>query len=330
MNGKFKTYRFPLIFLLVLFIFIVLYDFSCYFPFTNNAFVVANIRPVAANVQGYITHIYVQNESYVKAGTPLFTVFKTPYELAFKKACADVAEAKAQLKVLRKKTEKIQFLLQSQQAVYEKVQFEYTHNQAALSDHAVSKIAVNNLLKQNDAARNRFKAMEKTLEINQEKIKAWTMKIDSLTAVMENAKVDLDETTVYAKRNGIVQNLFTSLGAPVKIRQPLFSFVETDTLFIQANFNETDLRFVRAGNKVTIRPRIYFGKKTYHGIVISRQWAANRQITDRRSQQQIVTNNEDNWLLLPQRFPVQIRIVDYDPVHFPLSVGASAYVSIDV
>lgn len=325
MNVK---HKFPLLFLLVLLLCIFLYGFSCYFPFTNNAFVVANIRPVAANVSGYITHIYVHNEDYVKAGSPLFTVFKTPYELAYKKAVSDVAQAKAQLQVLIKKVEKINYLLQSKQANWEKIQFEYKHNKAALDDNAVSKITVNNLLKENSAALNQFKALEKELELSREQINAQKMKIDSLTAIMENAHVDLDETTVYAKNNGVVQNMFTALGAPVDIRQPLFSFVDTDQMFIQANFNETDLRFVQPGNKVTIKPRIYYGAKTYHGVVISRNWAASRQVTDHRSQQQIVTNNEDNWLLLPQRFPVQIRIVDYDPIHYPLSIGASAYVYI--
>ena len=51
------------------------------------------------------------------------------------------------------------------------------------------------------------------------------MNIKSLIADMHNAKVDLDETTVYAKNNGIVQNMFVALGAPVEIRRPLFSFI---------------------------------------------------------------------------------------------------------
>jgi len=321
-------YRFPLLFLLVIFIFIFLYGFSCYFPFTNNAFVVANVRPVAANVSGYITNIYVHNEDYVKAGCPLFTVFKKPYELAYKKASSDVAQAKAQLLVLMKKVEQVRYLLESQRATYEKVQYEYSHNKSALEDHAVSKITVNNLLKQNNVALSQFKAQQKELELHRERVNVQKMKIESLISVMDNAKINLDETTIYAKNNGVVQNMFTAVGAPVEIRQPLFSFVNTDQMFIQANFNETDLRFVEPGNKVTIRPRIYYGSKIYHGVVISRHWAASRQVTDRRSQQQIVTNNEDNWLLLPQRFPVQIRIVDYDPIHFPLSIGASTYVYI--
>lgn len=320
--------KFPFVFVSILIIGLLFYEFSYYFPFTNNAFVVANIRPVAANVNGYITHIFVKNEEYVKKGAPLFTVFKAPYALAYKKARSEVAEEKARLIVLMKQVEKTQFIVKSQHAIYQKLHFEYVHNRSALNDHAVSQITVNTLLNQNNAAMNKLDALKKELELNRQKIIVQKMRINALIAVMDNAKVDLDETTVYAKNNGVIQNMFVALGAPVEIRKPLFSFVDTDEMFVQANFNETDLRRVQAGNKVTIRPRIYAGTKHYEGVVVSKNWAASRQITDLRSQQQIVTNNEDNWFLLPQRFPVQIKIINYDPIHYPLSIGASAYVYI--
>ena len=50
-------------------------------PFTQNAFIVSNIRPVSALVSGYITNIYVKNNQAVHKGDPLFTVFRQPYEL---------------------------------------------------------------------------------------------------------------------------------------------------------------------------------------------------------------------------------------------------------
>lgn len=321
-------HKFPTVFVVCFFMVVVVYYFTYYFPFTNNAFVVANTRPVAANVKGYITDIYVKNEEYVKKGQPLFTVFKTPYELAYKKAEADVAEAVATLMALEAGIKKTQRLVTVQQELLAKAAFDYDRYHAALRDHAVSAVEVNNLFREKNAAGANLKALEEELVQQQHSITAQHMKIKSLEAVMANAKVDVDETTVYAKNNGIVHNMFTALGAPIEIRKPIFSFVNMEQLFIQANFNETDLRNVRAGDKVTIMPRIYFWRKTYHGRVISTNWATNRQVTDPRTQEQVVTNNENNWFLLPQRFPIQITITDYDPVNYPLSIGASAYVYI--
>jgi multidrug resistance efflux pump len=323
-------HKFPFWFVIFFLVVGLLYYFAYCFPFTNNAFVVANIRPVAANVEGYITDLYVKDEEYVKKGQPLFTVFKKPYEYAYQKAVANVAEAKAQEILLEKQVQKTQNLLESQQAIYEKITYDYNRYQSALREHSVSEIAVNNLLKEKNAAFSTVKSLQKELEVDKQSILVQKMKIQSLIAIMNNAQVDLDETTVYAKNNGIVHNMFTALGAPIEIRKPIFSFLDTESLFIQANFNETDLRLVQPGSKVTIMPRMYFWEKTYHGVVISKNWASNRQKTDERTQEQVVTNSENNWFLLPQRLPVQIKIIDYDPVHYPLSMGSSAYVYIYV
>lgn len=304
------------------------YNFSFLFPFTNNAFVVANIRPVAANVKGYITKLYVKNEQYVKKGTPLFQVFQKPYIFAYQKAKYDVIHAKQNLAALIKDKAKTQQLILAEQQRYQRYEFDYQHYHQALKNNAVSQMDVNTLLKKKNGSQYRIQALKEQLKMNAHQIKAEKAHVKALINVRNNAKVNLEETIVYAKNDGWVQNLYTAIGAPIQIRQPIFSFVNTETMYIQANFSEIDLRRLKPGQKVTIIPRMYIGSKIYHGKVISKNWAASRQVTDRRSQQQIVTNNENNWILLPQRFPVQIEIIDYDPEHYPLSIGSSAYVYI--
>lgn len=294
--------KFPLTVMLCMLSIVIYYNFSYLFPFTNNAFVVANVRPVAADVSGYITDIYVKNEAYVKKGQPLFTVFKRPYELQYQKAISDVDEANAQLQLLKNQLEKTQ--------------------------HAVSTLMSNTSLKDKNAALSQRKALEEELELNQRQIIIQEMKINSLIAVKDDAKVNLDATTVYARSNGVIQDMFVGLGSPTKRLQPLFSFVETDTLFIQANFNENDLRNVKPGDKVSIFPRMYLGSKVYHGTIFSNYWSVSRLFVHKPTELQIVLNTGSNWFLLPQRLPVQIQINDYDAKHYPLNIGASAYVYI--
>ena len=72
--------------------------------------------------------------------------------------------------------------------------------------------------------------------------------------------------------------------------------------------------------------RMYYFDKIFHGIVVNKIWAADRQNTSTHNQQQIV-NDDNQWLKLPQRFPIQIKILDPDP-NYPLNPGASAYVYI--
>lgn len=319
---------FPTAILLCVLGVILFYQFSYLFPFTNNAFIIANVTPIGANVSGYITEIYVQNEEKVHKGQALFQVFKKPYQLAYLKAKNELSEAQANLRVLKTQVEKTTLLIQSQRQHYERLLYDYEHTRSASYGNAVSKIAVHTTLKEKEAALKTMQALEKELEINKQQITVQQKKIKALDASFRNAKVDLDETIVYAKHDGAIHNMFLDLGTPIKLRTPIFSLVDTTKLFVQANFNETDLRHVRPGNRVSIFPRIYLGAKIYHGVILSRNWAASRLQSHYSTKIQVLRDTESNWFLLPQRLPIQIEITDYDPVHYPLNIGESAYVYI--
>ncbi|KTD20072.1 multidrug resistance efflux pump PmrA [Legionella lansingensis] len=305
---------------------LLIYTFSYLFPFTDNAFVVNNIRPVAAQVQGYITTIYVKNGQRVLKGQKLFTVFKKNYQYIVDQLTADLEAAKAQLKALKTIYDKHQKLSENHRRIYEKLAQDYEKYRKGYRIKSVSLITLENTQQEALAAKDKWEASLKQLDIDKHQIEAQRSHIQSIQSQLNIAHVNLAFTDVCAQVDGIVQNLFLAPGAPVNINQPLFSLVSTDDIFIQANFNETDLRDVREGSNVLIFPRMYLGRKMFHGVVTSNFWAANRQQIDPRTQLQNVSN-ENQWILLPQRLPVIIRVIDPDP-QFPLRVGASAYVYI--
>lgn len=305
---------------------VIVYMFSYLFPVTDNAFVVNNVRPVAAQVRGYITELHVKNGQSVKKGEKLFTVFDKPYIYAVEQLTADLNAANAKLNAMQKTLEKDKNVLSNHKEIYTKLSQDDEKYQQAYKINAVSLMTLQNSQQETKAAAATVQASQKQVEIDEHDIKAQEQQLISVQAKLNNAKVDLDETIVYAANDGIVQNMFVSLGTPVNINQPLFSFVDTDDIYFQANFNETDLADVHEGSKVFIFPRTYLGRKMFHGVVVSEYWGANRQITDGKSQMQNVTN-ENEWILLPQRLPVQIKVLDPDP-KYPLRAGSSAYVYI--
>ncbi|CEG55531.1 HlyD family secretion protein [Legionella fallonii] len=306
----------------------IIYLFSFLFPFTDNAFVVNNVRPVAALANGYITGLYVKNGDVVRKGQKLFTVFKKPYIYTVEQLSADLAVAQAQLAALKMTYERDQKLSENEHRMYVKLAQDDEKYRKAYRLKSVSLITLQNSQQETQAAKDKWQASLKQLEIDTHQIAAQGNEIKSLEAKLKNAEVNLELTDVYAQGNGIIQNLFFTLGTPVNINQPLFSLVDTDNIYIQANFNETDLRDVRKGTKVLIFPRMYLGRKVFHGEIESDYWGANRQLVDERTQLQNVIN-ENQWILLPQRLPVIIRVTDVDP-KYPLRVGTSAYVYVKV
>ncbi len=285
------------------------------------------MRPVAAQVQGYITHMYVKNGDYVQRGQKLFSVFNKPYLYAVQQLTADLEAAKANLNAQKAIYNRDQQLSNNHKKIYLKLKQDTEKYRKGYQLKSVSLITKQNAEQEMLAAKDSWQAAKEQLLIDNHLIQAQQRQIEAINAKLANAQVSLRQTEVYAQNNGVIQNLFLTLGAPIKINDPLFTLVYTDETYIQANFNETDLRNVREGSKVLIFPRMYLGRKMFHGVVASSYWSANRQIVDQRTQLQNVIN-ENQWILLPQRLPVLIKITDVNK-DYPLRVGSSAYVYIE-
>lgn len=136
----------PYTVLLFLVLFAILYYFfSFLIPFTNNAFVVANVRPVAAIVSGYVTDLYVKNEQSVRKGQPLFTVFQEPYQLTYNRLVEEVRTAKADLQSLQYQLQKEKQLLIQYTQEYKRIHLNFFRNKAVLKSGAISEINVKDL-----------------------------------------------------------------------------------------------------------------------------------------------------------------------------------------
>lgn len=305
---------------------ITFHIFSYLIPFTNNAFVATKTLPVAADVEGFITELYVNNGQHVKKGDKLFKVFQEPYQLAYNAAKADHQHAQEVIKVIDKRTQKTRELLDKANFEFEKAKIKYKLKSSPSVSQAISSLEIKILDYELQAVDKLRRSLKKQIEVEDQEIITQRKKVESLKAKMDNALVNLNLTIVKAPCDGVVNNLYIAVGTPVKIHQPLFSLIDTSTYWIQANFNETDLRNVRPGDKADIILRMYYFNRLFEGEVTDVLWASDRQITVNRTQLQKV-NNENEWLLIPQRLPVQIKILNPDP-NFPLHPGASAYVYI--
>ena len=316
----------PVVVLILALLIGIFHFFSYLFPFTDNAFVVTNVTPVAADVSGFITEIYVKNGEKVKKNQPIFTVYRVPYQLMYQQAKADYHAGLKKIIVYEKQIERTEASVKSVNAELGKAQYELglkVHKSVA---EAVSVLDIKKLSYDVTTLSNKKASLERQINVLKAKIEEQKHTVAGLKAKKDNAKINLDLTIVRAPGDGVIDNMYVSTDTPIKIHQPIFSFIDTSNYYIQANFNETDIRFVRPGDKVYIILRMYYFDKIFHGVVANTLWAAERQSTAPRSQIQLV-NNENEWLLLPQRFPIQIRILDPDP-NYPLHPGASAYVYI--
>ena len=301
------------------------YLMTGFFTVTDNAFVVRISTPVSAKVPGTVTEVYVQNGEFVEQGTPLLRLDDRSYQLALATAQAQVQAARASIAVLDKQVELAGYEVAAAEDNLTLLRYELKQKSGVKVKSAVPQIEVKRLQFEVQAQENQVLALQANQDRDRLAIEQAQMELVGLQALRDQAQLALEDTVVHAKTAGFVENQFLSRGQEVTPEQSLFSLIPNGKIFVQANFNETDLAGVRPGDKVSVFPRTYLWEKSFEGVVVSQPFGVDRQITPPLMSEQVVLS-ENRWLQLPQRLPLIIEITNPDQMDFPLQSGMSAYV----
>jgi multidrug resistance efflux pump len=146
---------------------------------------------------------------------------------------------------------------------------------------------------------------------------------------LEQARLDLQYTTVTAPADGVITNLRLSVGQFVSRGQPGLSFIDADSIWLTAYLRENQLRDVAPGNEVRVafdyQPgRVFSGRVESVGWGITKGGEAPAGTLPQVQSQQ-------GWVRDPQRFPVRIalrREANGPLQDLPLRNGAQANVLI--
>jgi multidrug resistance efflux pump len=146
---------------------------------------------------------------------------------------------------------------------------------------------------------------------------------------LEQAKLDLQYTTVVAPADGFITNLRLSIGQFVSRGQPGLSFIDADSRWLTAYLRENQLRDVAAGNEVRVAFDFQPGR-IFSGRVESVGWGITKGGEAPAGTLPQVQSNK-GWVRDPQRFPVRISLISDEggkQHQLPLRNGAQANVLI--
>lgn len=292
--------------------------------FTDNGFVVQISTPLAPRVPGVVQEVLVKNGQVVKEGDVLVKLDPTEYEHTFTAAQAAYEKSLIGFNTLEKKVDLTEHNLNAEVANLDILKTQYGARNSKDVRAGVPQIEMSDLRNKIKAQTNRVESIKDQLAIDKLQLQMEKETITSLKASMETAAYNLEHATVKAPTDGHAENVFLGIGTHVTPSGAMFTLVNDGEVYVQANFEETDLAGVKAGDKATVYPRTYMGKKTYEGVVVASPFGVSRQISQPFSGAPIVLT-ENKWLLLPQRLPVIIKITDIDK-EYPLINGMSTYV----
>jgi membrane fusion protein (multidrug efflux system) len=147
--------------------------------------------------------------------------------------------------------------------------------------------------------------------------------VQQAQAAVDQAKLNLDRATVRAPADGVVSKKSIEPGQLVQPGQPLMALTSLGDVWVTANFKETQLRDMRAGQRVDVSVDA-FGR-TYHGRVDSIAAATGATFSLLPPD-----NASGNYVKVVQRVPVKIVLDDAKSIDAQLrpgmSVSATVYV----
>tara|TARA_R110000824_G_scaffold366730_3_gene555810 strand:+ start:75372 stop:76469 length:1098 start_codon:yes stop_codon:yes gene_type:complete len=295
---------------------------------TDNAYIKADMVAVSPDVGGRIVKVFVDENEEVKAGAPLFQIDPVPYKLALAEADAQLLAATSNVKSLKAK---YQMTVAQLGLAKSNVDY-YTREFNRQSELAKSKFASQAKL---DTARHNLDTAIQLGAMLKESIGQTVAMLDDTPeapveehssymqakAARDNAALNLEHTIIRAPFDGVLGRQ-PQVGDNVAMGTPVVNIVSRDSVWVEANFKETDLANVHPGQHATINIDTY-SSHPFEGRVLSISQATGSEFSILPAQ-----NATGNWVKVVQRIPVHISIdrKDGDPA---IRAGMSVEAEID-
>ncbi|TYL94415.1 HlyD family secretion protein [Bradyrhizobium rifense] len=297
---------------------------------TDNAYVQADMVGLSTDVSGIVTNVLVHDNQKVAKGDVLFKLDDLPFRLALDRAEAQIGNTRNDLVALQTSYRNMQSQVEQAKTDVDFNNVNFKRQQQLITNDFTPRATF-------DAARNTLQASQQKLASLEAQLAGIAANLndnpdapienhprykDALAARNEAAR-QLSHTVVKAPFAGIVTNV-PSLqpGQYLAAAATAFNIVSTDHVWIQASPKETELTYVKPGQKVTVDVDSYPGER-WVGTVESISPASASSFSLLPAE-----NTSGNWVKVVQRIPMRIR-VNNAPDKPSLRVGMSVELNID-
>jgi membrane fusion protein, multidrug efflux system len=296
---------------------------------TDDAYVEADTVTVVPKVPAYVTALYVSDNTAFSKGQLLVQLDPRDYQVAVSNAVATLAAAKAfKLNLIAEIEEQEHQVAAAQAALDGDRATLLFANQQLVRYGALSKsgadtkerlqLATSTLAQQRATVEHdtaTLAAAKAQVTVLQSRVAQADADIGAKQAILDQARLNLSYTRIYAVMDGTVANRSVQVGNYVQPGQSLFSAVPDD-VFVIANFKETQLGRIRPGQDAFVRVDALPGK-VFHGHVDSIQRGTGSNFALLPPE-----NATGNFVKVVQRVPVKI-VLDRSRDSAALSPGMS-------
>lgn len=320
---------------------------------TDNAQLDANIIPIRSSITGYVKEVLFEDNQEVKKGQLLVTIDDTEYKAKVAQAEAALENAKANLNAVKSNavasnqnasaamftTESTQETINSAKARLNKAKEDNKRTKNMFAAKASTQSELDNSNAELEVAQAQYDAALKQLKVSQSQsagVRSQALGQVSLISLAEAlirqreaelklAITQLDYATIEAPCDGIVSKRSIEVGQYVSTGQSVCSAIDNSSLWVSANFKETQLENMRIGQPVEIKV------DAYPHIKLSGKLNSFVGATGAKFSLLPPDNATGNFVKIVQRVPVKITIDHLTKEELKmLFPGLSAYVSVKV
>ncbi|MBL1264612.1 HlyD family secretion protein [Candidatus Methylomicrobium oryzae] len=307
------------------------------FESTDNAYLKSHMSLISPKETGYVKEVLFEDNQTVKRGNLLVVIDDHDFR-------AKVAQAEAQVLLEKASAETLETDKRAQQAMIleeraniaaaeanvEKAAKDLNRFTTLAKEGAVSaqsRDAAESAYKQAKAEHDKFlsarQGEESRLASLDARLSESRARLKAAEAALELARIDLANTRIVAPFDGVVGNRSVQVGQLVQPGSALAYLVPADGLFVEANFKETQIGLMQAGQTATISVDALSGRR-FEGTVDSFAPASGSEFSLLPPE-----NATGNFTKIVRRVPVKIRFEQNADLN-RLRPGLSAVVQVRV
>jgi membrane fusion protein (multidrug efflux system) len=298
---------------------------------TDDSAVMAAQTAVSANIAGRVVELDVRDNQLVHRGDVLFRLDERPLRIALEEAQAKLAATRLQIQAAR-----ASYRHQLEEIAAARDTLAYQQSEFARQQR---------LVQSGISSRAQFEQTQHALQLAQTQLSSAQQQANTYLALLggdpnlnvdhhplvleaqaalDRANLQLSYATIHAPSDGVVTKVEQlQVGDYITAAAPVFSLISDQDVWVEANFKEDQLTYMRSGQSAEVRIDAFPGR-SFQAQVVSVSPGTGAEFSLLPPE-----NATGNWVKVVQRIPVRLKLqTDALPPDARLS-GLSADVKVD-
>ncbi|MCY1264062.1 Multidrug export protein EmrA [compost metagenome] len=296
---------------------------------TEDAYVNGNVVQITPQITGTVVSIGADDGDLVHKGQVLVRFDPSDADIALQQAEANLARSVRQVRGLFSNVKGNKADVAAKKVALTKAEADYKRRKNLADDGAISQEELAHARDALDTARNALTTSEQRLDTTRALVDDTDIMshpdVKAAAAKLRQAYLDDARAVLVAPVTGYVAKRTVQVGQRVQPGAALMAVIPLDQVWVDANFKETQLKYMRIGQPVELHSDLYGSDVKFSGTIESLGVGTGSAFSLLPAQ-----NASGNWIKIIQRIPVRIRLDQQELAKNPLRIGLSMTAQVDL